>query len=73
MFVIVWLLCGVCELSVCVIYMSCEFGIYVEYMWCSVACAVSVCVCYMCGSDWHMCGMCVCGTCLRCGDIIVSV
>ena len=36
-------------------------------------CSVSMCVCYMCDSEWHMCGMCVCGTCLRCGDITVSV
>lgn len=39
----------------------------------SVVCAVHVCVCDISGNDWHMCGTCVCGTCLRWNDIIVSV
>ena len=61
MLAICWVLCGVGE--PCVVYMSCEFGIYVEYMCgkCGL-CSVSMCVCVMGGSDWHMCGMCVCGT-----------
>lgn len=30
-----------------------------------------MCVCDISGNDWHMCGTCVCGTCLRWNDIIV--